>query len=89
MNWKEHRKKLIKNPAVAKELENNEVEYQIARSIIKARIAKGLTQEELAKRLNTRQSVVSRVENANTVPSISLLKRFAEALEANLSVNFA
>lgn len=88
MDWKTHRAQLLKDPAVRKALKESELEYQIAREIIKARIEKGLTQRQLAQKLKTRQSVISRVENAKTTPSLSLLKRLANALGANLSVQF-
>lgn len=88
MNWKKHRLELLKDPQVRKAWEENRLEYEIARAIIKARIEKGLTQGQLAKKLKTRQSVISRFENAGTVPSISFLKRLAQALDLNLSVQF-
>lgn len=59
-----------------------------ARVLIKARIEKGLTQAEIAKRMHTKQSVISRVENAKTVPSLSFLKRLAHVLDATLQVQF-
>ncbi|MEK7517997.1 MAG: helix-turn-helix transcriptional regulator [Patescibacteria group bacterium] len=40
---------------------------------------KGLTQAEIVKKMNTKQSVISRVENTKTVPSLSFLKRLAQA----------
>lgn len=88
MDWKTHRAQLLKDLEVRKALKESELEYQIARAIIKARIEKGLTQGDLAKKLNTRQSVISRVENAKTVPSLSFLKKLASALDVSLSVQF-
>lgn len=88
MDWDTHKKILLKDPAFRKALKETELEYQIARSVIKARIEQGLSQEELAKKLKTRQSVISRVENAKTVPSLSFLKRLAQALNASLRVQF-
>jgi len=38
--------------------------------------------------MNTKQSVISRVENAKTVPSLSFLKRLAQVLDASLQVQF-
>ena len=87
-DWDTHRKKLLKNPTFRVSLKETELEYQIARSVIEARMKKGLTQAQLAKRLNTKQSVISRVENARTIPSLSLLKRLATALSTNLSIQF-
>ena len=88
MDWKTHRAELLKDPKVKKNWEENRLEYEIARSIIRARIGQDLTQEQLAHKLKTRQSVISRVENAKTVPSLSFLKRLAAALNTSLSVQF-
>ncbi len=87
-NWDDHKKDLLKNSKFKEALEETELEYQIARAIIEARVNKGLTQGELAERLDTRQSVISRVENAKTTPSLSFLKRLASALDVTLQVNF-
>ncbi|OGH09050.1 MAG: hypothetical protein A2152_01575 [Candidatus Levybacteria bacterium RBG_16_35_6] len=88
-DWKILKKELLKNPKFKKAWEESEVEYQIARIFIKARLEKGLTQKELAKKLKTKQSVISRVENAKTTPSISFLKRVASVLDTSLQVKFA
>ncbi len=88
MDWATHKKQLLKDPKVVSALKDTEIEYQIARAVIEARINKGLTQTELAKKLNTTQSVVSRVESAKTVPTLSFLKRLADALNVSLQVQF-
>ena len=54
MDWKTHKKILLKDPEFRKVLEETRLEYEIARSIIKARIKKGMTQTQLAKKLKTR-----------------------------------
>lgn len=82
-------KKLMKNPAFRKEYEATRVEFEIAKAVIGARIKRGLTQKQLAEKLQTRQSVISRVENMNTVPSLSFLKRLAAALNVSLQVKFS
>lgn len=87
-DWKALKGELLKNPKFRKEYEESELEYQIARAVIKARIEKGYTQKELADRLHTKQSVISRLESAKTTPSISFLKRLAEVLNASLQVQF-
>ncbi len=88
MDWEEFEKILMKRPGFKEALEETRLEYEIARALIKARIEKGLTQAEVAKRMNTKQSVISRVENARTVPSLSFLKRLAQVLNASLQVQF-
>lgn len=88
MDWDTHKKILLKDPAFRKALKETELEYQVAGAVIRARIEQNLTQAQLARKLKTRQSVISRVENAKTVPSLSFLKRLAKALNASLSVRF-
>ena len=88
MDWDTHKKILLKDPEFRKVYEKSRLEYEIARAIIRARIEKGLTQKQLADKLNTKQSVISRVESANTTPSLSLLKRLAQALDISLRVQF-
>ncbi|HLD25215.1 MAG TPA: helix-turn-helix transcriptional regulator [Patescibacteria group bacterium] len=88
MDWKTHKKLLLKDPAFRRALKDVELEYQIAREVIVQRIKHKLTQKQLAKRLKTRQSVVSRVENAKTTTSLSFLKRLAGVFNARLSVSF-
>jgi len=55
-------------------------EFQIAKQLIDARVKRNLTQAELAKKIDTGQAVVSRLEGLNAKPSISLLERLAKAL---------
>lgn len=86
MDWDTYEKKLLRNPKVREALKETEVEYQIARALIEARIKKGLTQSELAQKLHTKQSVISRVENTKTMPSLAFLKRLANVLGGSLQV---
>ena len=88
MDWDTHKKILLKDPKFRKAYEESRLEYEIARAVIRARIERGLTQKQLADKLNTKQSVISRVESANTTPSLSFLKRLAEALNTSLQVQF-
>jgi len=88
MTWEEYEKILMKRPGFKEAQEATRLEYEIARALIKARLEKGLTQAEIAKRMHTKQSVISRVENARTMPSLAFLKRLAEVLNASLQVQF-
>ena len=87
-DWNQLKKELLTNPKFKKLYEESEPEFEIAKAIIRARIDNKITQKELAKRMNTTQSVISRVEQAKTSPSISFLKRLAQALNTSLSVQF-
>jgi len=88
MEWETHKKQLLKDPKFRKALEETRPEYEIARAMILARIKHKLSQKELARKLKTQQSVVSRVENAQTTPTVSFLKRFASALGGTLKISF-
>lgn len=86
MDWKTHKRQLLRDPEVRKAIKKSELEFQIAKSIIEARIRRGMTQKELARKLKTKQSVISRVETVKTTPTLSFLKRVAETLNTSLRV---
>ncbi|GAA3792511.1 MULTISPECIES: helix-turn-helix domain-containing protein [Streptomyces] len=50
------------------------------------RAALGLSQAELAERCGMKQPQISRIEGGGTVPTIPLLRRLADALEAELTI---
>lgn len=68
--------------------EKLEPEFQIARALIDARVKKKMTQAEIAKKAKTKQPVISRLERAVGSPSLSLIKRIAEALNLRLIFRF-
>ena len=88
LRWEDYEKELLKQPGFKEALAETELEYQVARVLIKARVEKGFTQAKLAKKLKTTQSVVSRVESGRSLPSLTFLKRLAEALNVSLQVQF-
>ena len=87
MNWKEHKKKLLKDPEFRKEYEALEPEYKLASALIRLRLAKGLTQEQLAKLLNTKQESIARLESGGSLPSLSTVRKVADALDAEVEIN--
>ncbi|MEK7513298.1 MAG: helix-turn-helix transcriptional regulator [Patescibacteria group bacterium] len=89
MDWQTHKKQLLKNPHFKTALKKDHLEYEIARAIIKARFKHQLTQKQLAKKLHTKQSVISRVENAQTTASVSFLQRFVGIFGGELKISFS
>ena len=87
MNWKEHKKLLMENPEFKREFDNLEPEYKFAANLIRLRLAKGLTQEDLARMLNTKQESIARLESGGSLPSLSTMKKVANALGADLEIN--
>ena len=87
MNWREHKKQLMKDPEFRKEYEALEPEYRLASDLIRLRLAKGLTQAQLAALLNTKQESIARLESGSSLPSLSTVRRVADALDAELEIN--
>lgn len=63
-------------------------EFEIARALIEARVKAGLTQEQLARRMETTQSVIARLESGRTRPSTQTLERLAAATGTRLRISF-
>ncbi len=84
VTWKEVKRELLKDPEFAEEYEALRPEYELAGSLIALRIERGLTQQEVAQKMNTTQSVISRLESGSANPSLATLKRLAEALGARV-----
>jgi ribosome-binding protein aMBF1 (putative translation factor) len=77
-----------KDPAYMQEYNALEQEFSLIAEVIKARAKAGLTQEQLAKRMNTSQAVVARLESGRTMPSTRTLQRFAAATGHRLKISF-
>ena len=86
--WKDYEKKLLKRKGFKKLSEKNEPKFQLVRSLINARLKKNLSQKELAKRIGSKQPVISRLENMESHPSLSLLERISQALDTKLYIYF-
>ena len=66
-----------------------ETEYALAREMLSARARAGLTQEAVADRMGTTKSAVSRLEGAGKhAPSVTSLKKYAEAVGCTLKIEF-
>ena len=81
-------KKWSEDPEYRKAYDQLGPEFEISRSLIKARTRAKLTQAELAKRMNTTQSVVARLESGRTRPSTRTLHKIAQATRTRLRISF-
>lgn len=86
--FQDHLKESLKDPAFKKAWEESEAEYQVSRALISARINRKISQKELAKKANTTQAVISRLENMTANPSIGLLQKIAQSLNLKLKIQF-
>lgn len=77
------------NPELRRLTEEARINATVAQLIYEARNKAGLSQAELAERIGTRQSVISRLENANYEGhSLSMLQRIAAALGRCVEIRF-
>jgi ribosome-binding protein aMBF1 (putative translation factor) len=83
------RAKLLADPALAKGVEAESFNADLASKVYEARTTAGLTQKQLAHLAGTQQSVISRIEDADyDGHSLSLLRKIASALGLKLRVEF-
>lgn len=71
----------------AKGFDEGYEQFKIGVMLRQAREAAGLTQEELARRLKTKKTAISRIENHAEDIKLSTLKRAASALGKRLQVS--
>jgi ribosome-binding protein aMBF1 (putative translation factor) len=76
------------DPVERSELERLAAFEELARLVIMRRAQLGLSQADLARRMNSSQSVVSRIESGQHPTNTATLKKIAEALEGRAVVGF-
>lgn len=76
-----------KDPEFMAAYDESAPEFALAHAVIRAREQAGMTQIELAKKMNTTQAMISRIEGGN-MPSTRTLQRLAEATGTNLRISF-
>ena len=86
LSFDQYLKNSLKDPEFKNLWEMSDPEYQLSRQIIKARLEKRMSQQELAKKANTTQAIISRLENSSFNPSLNLLKRISNGLGSRLSI---
>ncbi len=78
----------LKNPTIKAEYDKLQPEFAVVQAMIDARMGKNVTQKALAKKIGTKQSVISRLETGRGNPSVAFLKKFAAALNTRLEIRF-
>lgn len=64
-------------------------QFKIGVMLREARVSAGLTQEELARRIGTKKTAISRIENHAEDVKLSTLKKTASALGKKLEIKIA
>ncbi|KAB2694583.1 helix-turn-helix domain-containing protein [Ochrobactrum sp. Kaboul] len=83
----ELKKRFMNDPAFQKEYEKAEAEFSLIETLVKARTAAKMSQADVAKSIGTTQSAIARLEGGRVSPSISTLRRYAEATGSKLEIN--
>ena len=83
------KKRKARDPEFAKDFESGYEQFRIGVMLKQAREQAGLTQEELARRLHTKKTAISRIENHAEDIKLSTLERFAEAIGKRLTLKIA
>jgi transcriptional regulator with XRE-family HTH domain len=79
---------LIGNDESFQQHQLSELEQKIVSNLVQLRKSKKISQEQLATKLNTKQSVISRIENGASVPSLGFIGRVAKALDTEVEITF-
>ncbi len=78
----------MKDPEYRAEYEASQPAFDLMRALLRARVSSGLTQTEVAERMGTTQSAIARLEGWSANPSVSTLRKYAEATGTRLSIGF-
>lgn len=81
------KKRLLKDPEIKAGYDALEPEYKLIEQLIENRLKKGYSQAQLAKRINTKQSAISRLESGNYNPSLEFLNKVSTALGCKLTIS--
>ncbi|MDE0082183.1 MAG: helix-turn-helix domain-containing protein [Gammaproteobacteria bacterium] len=84
---KDLKKRLMADPEFREEYARVDDEFKLIEALVRARKAARLTQTELARRLETTQSAIARLEGGGVSPSFATLRRYAEATGTRLTVD--
>ncbi len=77
----------MRNPEFKRAWEDLDPEFQVLKAMIKAREKTGISQAELARRVGTKQSVISRLERgAFSKATLETIKKMADALDMRLEI---
>jgi len=83
------KRKLLKDKKLKKAYDDLGPEFALVEMLIKKRLQQKMTQAQLAKKIGTKQSAISRLEQGSYNPSVNFLKKVSEALNAELQISIS
>lgn len=87
-SFQEYLKKELKDPKFKEGYEEERQKLNLGYQIFLAREKTGMTQGELAKKIGTRQSNISRLEQGNYNFTVEMLEKIARALNFKVKIEF-
>lgn len=85
MDLKDLIQELNQNPAYRQAEYNLRFNLRLGNAVLYARIERGWSQSELARRVQTRQANISRIESAIANPTLDLIRRLCDVLDLDLN----
>lgn len=87
-SFADYKKELFKDPEVRTRCEKAFAELKIAHQIAELREKAHMSQAKLADEINTKQQVVSRLEDEHHIPSFTTLWKVAQVFGKKLDIRF-
>ncbi len=85
-SWSGVRDRRMAEPGAGEAYEAARLAFELGAAVRELRLARGWSQAELASAAGMTQSAVARFEAGGTVPTLPVLGRIAQALDADLTV---
>jgi len=86
-SFNQYLKEKMQDPKYKKHYDALGPEFAIIEGVIKKRLENKMTQTQLASKIGTTQSAIARFESGDYNPSISMLNKIADALDAKLKIS--
>ena len=83
------KRKLLKDKAFKKAYDDLGPEFALIETLIRKRLEQKLTQAQLAKKIGTKQSAISRLEQGSYNPTVGFLKKVSQALHSKLKISIS
>ena len=92
MTHEELKQKALKNKNIKEEYDRLDLEFQLLNEMLTARKEAGLNQSQVAELMGTKQTSITRLESSLSVgnhsPSLSTIKKYANAVGCHLDIRF-
>ncbi|MCP2169300.1 helix-turn-helix domain-containing protein [Goodfellowiella coeruleoviolacea] len=88
-DWAELRARRMAEPGAAAAYEAARRAFELGKAVREMREQRGWTQDQLASAADMTQPAIARFEAGGTVPTLPVLERLAQALEAELVVRLS